>query len=154
MTDRQEILARLRGLHGVSEEGLRAATVVVHDGDPRPKPRPRHGQRRTYSPPELIAAERALATRIRAAVRGIRREGNVAVAAIFYRSTRRKVDGDNLMKLALDAATAAGAWWDDCQITTQAAWVELDPERPRTVLAICDATSTLERRTPRARRQQ
>lgn len=126
MTDRQEILARLRGLHGVSEEGLRAATVVVHDGDPRPKPRPRHGQRRTYSPPELIAAERALATRIRAAVRGIRRESNVA----------------------------AGAWWDDCQITTQAAWVELDPERPRTVLAICDATSTLERRTPRARRQQ
>lgn len=119
--------------------------VIEVLGDPQPKGRPRFGRHRTFTPKATLMAEDKLAWQLKRRLGGQAFLGNVAVAAIFYRRDRRRVDGDNLLKLALDAGTRAGAWIDDCQVTAHAAWVELDAEEPRTVLAIGDATSSLER---------
>jgi hypothetical protein len=71
--------------------------------------------------------------------------GNVALAAIFYRSNRQRIDVDNLLKVVLDAATKAGLWQDDCQVTALMGLVEYDPDRPRTIIAFCDHETTLKR---------
>ena len=66
---------------------------------------------------------------------------------------RRRTDSDNLEKLVMDAATKARVWHDDCQVTAKVVAVELDPVHPRTVVALCPATSSLDRTVgQRARR--
>lgn len=119
-----------------------------HPGDPASKARPRFTSRgnRTYTPTRTLIAQRALAERFQSAMKGRMIEGNVAIAAVFYRPNRQRIDADNLMKLVLDAATAAGVWLDDSQVTAQASVVELDAERPRTLVALGPTTSSLSRR--------
>lgn len=56
---------------------------------------------------------------------------NVYVEATFYRSTKQRIDVDNLMKAVLDAATGI-AWADDSQVTSIKARLHLDKENPRT----------------------
>ena len=122
--------------------------VFVHPGDPASKARPRWSGRgrRTYTPAETVAAENALALRFRSAMRGRDViEGNVAIAAVFYRPNHQRIDADNLMKLVLDSATKAGVWLDDSQVTAQASVVELDADEPRTIIALGPTASTLVR---------
>lgn len=70
--------------------------------------------------------------------------GNVFVVCIFFRSNRQRIDSDNMMKNLLDSATGV-LWVDDCQVTAQLGIIELDPARPRTVLAVGEHQSSMGR---------
>ena len=96
----------------------------------------------TYTPKETRRAESNVAIRLRNARKF---DSNVAVAVRFYRSTRHRVDLDNLVKLLLDGATKARVWRDDCQVTAIAASLHLDEKNPRTVVAFGEHRSTLSR---------
>jgi Holliday junction resolvase RusA-like endonuclease len=122
-------------------------SAFVHAGAPHSKARPRWSPKngRTYTPTETAQAERSLAKRFERSFQGRVLEGNVAIAAVFYRPNHQRIDADNLMKLVLDAGTKAGAWLDDSQITAQACVVEVDAANPRTVIAIGPTASTMNR---------
>jgi len=130
--------------------------VFEHPGQPIPKGRARAfvqtkgrgaGKLGFYSPKDTKDEERALGERFRYELgrKGVRVpiDGNLALVAIFYRSDVREVDEDNLRKLVLDAATRAGVWHDDSQVTGGAVQVELDRERPRTLIALCPHDSSM-----------
>lgn len=117
-----------------------------HPGEPVSKARARRGNRgRWYTPRKSDTAEEALAWRFKQ-VEHAPLEGNVALAAMFYRPNRQRIDTDNLLKLVLDAGTRAEVWRDDDQVTAQAGIVELDAECPRTLIAYCPIESTMVRR--------
>lgn len=125
---------------------MNLASVVVHDGAPVSKARARWSRRTRshYTPETTRNAEAALVLRLRAAmVEPL--TGCVAIVSMFYRPNFQRIDVDNLTKLVMDAATRAGVWTDDCHVSAQASFVELDVKRPRTVIAICPTTSTLDR---------
>lgn len=116
-------------------------------GEPVSKARARWSRksRSFYTPSNTTGQESLLAMHMRSAMGGRVLTGNVAVVAVFYRSDRQRIDADNLMKLALDAGTLAGVWDDDCQVTAQASFVELDREHPRTEIAIAVTGGSLDR---------
>lgn len=117
--------------------------VLTIPGVPYSKSRPRTDMRsrRVYHDPTDVAAERTTAVYLRATVRRPF-TGNVAMACLFFRSTRGVVDTDNLLKHVCDAGnpTAKGLpgvlFWDDCQCTGQAGLLFLDRAEPRTVVAL------------------
>lgn len=116
----------------------------VFGGEPFPKGRPRFGRGgRTYTRDEDVQAEANTAAILASIVKAPYDE-NVGLVGIFYRSTRRRVDGDNLIKHVLDAGNGV-LWHDDSQCTVHAGIVELDREYPRTVLAVCEISSTMTR---------
>lgn len=78
---------------------------------------------------------------------------NLALVAIFYMPDRRRVDGDNLLKLVMDAGTQARVWQDDSQITRKTGDVELDAARPRTLIGVCPTTGSLDRTIPIKKRR-
>jgi Holliday junction resolvase RusA-like endonuclease len=119
----------------------------VHPGPPQSKARPRWSPKngRTYTPTETARAERSLAKRFERSFQGRTLEGNVAIAAVFYRPNHQRIDADNLMKLVLDSATKAGVWLDDSQVTAQASVVEVDADAPRTLIALGPTASTMNR---------
>jgi len=108
-----------------------------------------------YSPKNTVDAERALGETFRYELgrKGLRvpLEGPLALVVFFYRQTLGRVDDDNLRKLVMDAATRAGVWLDDSQVTAGALRLELDRERPRTLIALCPHDSSM-RRTGKAKR--
>jgi Holliday junction resolvase RusA-like endonuclease len=118
-----------------------ALRVIVHDGEPASKARARVVKRHAYTPKKTVAAQRALAYRMA----GHAYRGNVAVACLFYRSNRQRIDVDNLLKLVLDAATDAGLWKDDSQVTAIVATLGHDPEQPRTIVAFAEHDSSMPR---------
>jgi Holliday junction resolvase RusA-like endonuclease len=112
------------------------------------RPRTYHGRRgvRTVTPERTKTAEEHLAWRFRLAMQGRQPfAGNLGMVCVFYRPDRRRIDGDNMLKLVCDAGNLARAWGDDSQITTKLARVELDKARPRTEIAIGPMASTLTR---------
>ena len=116
--------------------------LLVIDGEPPSKARARFTRKgKPYTPRITVEGERKLAARF-AHVESYR--GNVVVGCLFYRSSRQRVDVDNLVKAVLDAATKAGVWKDDSQVTALIAAVELDRDRPRAVVCfaphICSLT--------------
>lgn len=117
--------------------------LVVVDGDPISKARARftrHG--RPYTPSKTIAGEKHIA----AGLSGIKAfRSNVAVACLFYRASRQRIDVDNLLKAVLDAGTRAAIWNDDSQVTAIVGIAEYDRERPRTIICLGEHTSTLTR---------
>lgn len=116
--------------------------VIVHEGDPASKARARVVRGRAYTPRATQVAQEALAWRLR----GIESfTGNVAVACVFHRSNRQRIDVDNLLKLVLDAATQARVWEDDSQVTAVLAVLEHDPDAPRTVVAFAPHESSMGR---------
>lgn len=124
--------------------------ALVHLETPIAKERPRtfHGPRgsRTVTPERTKAAEEHLSWSMRLAMKGrAPLAGNLAMVCVFYRPDRRRIDGDNMLKLVCDAGNLARMWGDDCQITTKLARIELDKERPRTEIAIGPMASTLTR---------
>ena len=115
---------------------------LVFDGPPKSKTRPRVGKRGVYTPSQ--PNEEKLAWFLRSAHQGGPEKGNVAIACVFYRPNRQRIDADNMMKLVMDAATGI-LWDDDDQVTFQCAAVELDRDHPRTVIAYGPHESTLRR---------
>jgi Holliday junction resolvase RusA-like endonuclease len=139
-------LEKLRALIG-RDKDPQDLVCFVHDGDPASKARARWHmkQQRFFTPQKVQDAQAALSWKFRTAVRDTPWTCNVAIVAIFFRPNAQRIDADNLMKLVMDAATKAAIWADDCQVTAQAAFIELDRERPRTIVALCPTTSTLNR---------
>ncbi len=121
------------------------AVTFEHPGVPISKGRPRTGKGQTFTPKRTRDAESSLAWSWKIALRGRKLAGNLGIVCIFYRPDRRVVDGDNLLKLVCDAGNLAGAWADDCQITTKLVRVELDAKRPRTEIAVGHMPSSLAR---------
>lgn len=140
-----------------AEDLLRATQLVVAiggsehhvqtlriSGAPWSKARPRHTRTGvTY----ILPADRAAESRTRRTFAETFTKpltGNVAVAAIFYRPDRQRIDADNLLKHVCDSATGP-VWLDDCQVTAIVGIIELDPDCPRTVIAFAAHDSTLTR---------
>lgn len=121
-----------------------ALTLVVVDGEPRSKARPRFaGNGHVYSDRKQVEHEAKLSWHMKRAVREPMR-GNVAVACIFYRSTLGRIDVDNMVKQVLDAANDI-CWEDDYQVTAVTGIIELDRQNPRTVIALAAHNSTMDR---------
>lgn len=140
-------LARLAGLM-LRAPYLPDTRAFVHVGAPISKGRPRFSakHKRAFTPARTVHAERDLMYAFRVALdRRATLLDTVAIVALFYMPTRRRIDADNLMKLVMDSATAAAVWKDDSQVIAQAALMELDTENPRTVVALCPYTGTLTR---------
>jgi Holliday junction resolvase RusA-like endonuclease len=117
--------------------------IVVIPGEPPSKARPRAQIRHkrtgdayvhTYTPTETIKGEERIAWQLRPL--GQHPAGAIALAAIFYRSTARRVDLDNLQKTLLDAATKAHTWHDDSQVKAIACLLRVDRAHPRIVCAL------------------
>ncbi len=126
--------------------------AFVHTAIPASKARPRfvvpngaRGNARTYTPATTRAAEEHLAWMWRTHLQGKTHDGGLAIACVFYRPNRQRIDADNMTKLVLDAGTKARAWHDDSQIVTIVARIELDAANPRTEIALMPSTSTLGR---------
>ncbi|MFI8976854.1 RusA family crossover junction endodeoxyribonuclease [Nocardia asteroides] len=117
--------------------------VITLPGDPHPKGRPSFGQGRAFTRRVDLDAE-AETARLLAATLPAPLEGNVAIACLFYRRTRRRVDADNLVKHVCDAANGV-LWKDDSQVTAELGVVELDRSNPRTVILLSRHDSTMER---------
>lgn len=125
---------------------------VLYPGEPIPKGRPRHTKGgHTYTPTRTVKAERDLAVAFQEVIHRRPLVGPLAIVTLFFVSTHRRTDADNLGKLVLDAATKAGVWEDDSQVVAHAALLECDPNHPRTVIALTSARSGL-RREPRKER--
>jgi len=150
MTESQDATVALARLAGVLGELPDPSQVVVftHPGTPLPKARARwspktHG---FYTPRTTEAEEQSLAWEFRSALgRRPRFNDTVAIVALFYVASRQRKDVDNLMKLVMDAATKAGVWVDDSQVTVQAAYLLLEPDAPRTVVALAPCIGSLSR---------
>lgn len=144
--DHVVVLEKLRALLGPGVDPDQMWYLVV-DGAPVSKSRARWNRKtgRTYTPAETVQAERALAARFRRVLGNVSLDGSVAIVAIFFRPNFQRIDADNLMKLVMDSATLAKVWSDDCYVTAQASFMEMDRERPRTVIAFCQTESSLDR---------
>lgn len=146
MTDMDHVTSRLRALIGPDQHPDRLI-AFSHPGAPSSKARARMMKAGyMFTPKKTMDAQRDLANHFASL-----RVGeppmveNVAIVAIFYRPNLQRIDGDNLMKLVMDAATQAAIWRDDCQVTAHAALVEFDPIAPRTLVALCPYISSLVR---------
>lgn len=115
------------------------------DGEPIAKSRVRVEKTRHYAEGRTADAELDIAHAIqRGAGPGERFTGNVAVAAVFFRSNRHRVDVDNLLKTVLDGITKSGlVWADDDQVTAVLGVVEYDPTNPRIAVAVANHESTM-----------
>lgn len=115
-------------------------------GEPASKSRPRFGKGgRAYTSAESRAAE----ARTSALLRPWLPEpmtGNVAMACVFYRPNRQRIDVDNMLKHVCDAANGL-LWHDDSQVTALLGIAQYDANNPRTLLAITAHDSTLGRGT-------
>lgn len=113
-------------------------------GPPVPTARARRGRGgHWYTPQRTADAEKAVADACKAVMRGRTYRGPVALAIVFWRPDRRRLDLDNLTKTVMDGATNGDVWDDDSQVVAQVAIVELDAESPRTEIAMCSVESRL-----------
>jgi Holliday junction resolvase RusA-like endonuclease len=138
-------LQKLRGVIG--DQDPQDMVLFIHRAVPCSKARARwhRAQQRFYTPQNVLDAQSELAKNFEAVVPDRPWTCNIAIVAIFFRPNAQRIDADNLMKLVMDAATQAKVWTDDCLVTTQAAFIELDKENPRTVVALCPTVSSLNR---------
>lgn len=86
-------------------------------GEPLPQARPRLGNGVVYTPARTATYRAELVFALLdngAALPNFR--GDVSLRVIFRRSTKRRVDIDNLLKALKDAFTDAAVWEDDSQV--------------------------------------
>lgn len=136
--DRATVLAMLSAIGCTS---MATAAVVLVEGEPRSKARVRFGNGRAYNSKLQKESEQLLGLHMRAVI-AEPVPGNVSVACLFYRSSRQRIDLDNLLKQVLDSGNRI-CWNDDRQVTAIAGSVQLDRDRPRTLIAIGSHDSTL-----------
>ena len=87
-------------------------------GEPVPKKRPRVVKGRTFTPPQTVEYEQAIAWRFKAEYQGQPLEGPLRVWVTVRevdRPVQRQGDLDNYLKSALDALNGL-AWKDDRQV--------------------------------------
>ncbi|MFJ6014532.1 RusA family crossover junction endodeoxyribonuclease [Streptomyces sp. NPDC092952] len=134
---------RARLLASVLAPGVSEYVVLLMEGDPASKARPRFGGGRTYKTAADTAAETATGWALR---RSFRQPwtGNVGLGCVFFRPNRQRIDTDNLVKHVCDAGNGI-AWVDDAQITAEFGVVELDVEHPRTLIVVTRHVSSLDR---------
>lgn len=140
---REQDKERARLLAAALAPGASEVLSLVWGGEPPTKCRPRSGQGRTYKDRADEEAEKQTGWQIRRLFRQPW-TGNLAVGLVFFRSTRRRVDEDNMVKHVFDAGNGIG-WVDDHQITAQYGVVELDRQFPRTLLVVTRHVSSLDR---------
>jgi len=116
---------------------------LVIDGNPKSKMRPKYGNGKVYKTKEQKNNEEYLSVNFRRAFNKPYTK-NVAIGCIFYRSNRQRIDVDNMLKNVMDAANGI-IWLDDSQVTAKIGVLELDVERPRTVIVIGQHDSTMKR---------
>lgn len=134
--DTYRAMALLQSVHAQT-----AMQCVVIEGEPPSKARVRFTSKgRPYTPQRTVDGEKRIASRLKLVGKF---SGNVALVAIFYRSSYQRIDVDNMLKAVLDAGTRAAIWDDDSQVTALLGVVELDRERPRTVIALGAHRTTL-----------
>lgn len=155
--------ARVMGRHGVDGDDRdlrRALQLFVSDaselvtlsipGEPRPKERPRFGKGRVFSSKSQKDDQDRLRGYFAEAFGRWPIGGTVAVACLFYRSSQRHVDIDNLVKQVFDAANGI-IWHDDAQVTACIETLEVDREHPRIALGVvpygCSVVRNLNRST-------
>lgn len=110
-------------------------TFMVIEGEPRSKARPRFsGGGSSYAADKQDAHERLLKHYMRTLMLNPLR-GNVAIACIFYRSSKHRVDVDNLLKQVFDAANGI-LWHDDMQVTACIGILKMDRTFPRTLVIV------------------
>jgi len=107
-------------------------------GNPIPKGRPRviskNGKRWTYTPTTTKQYEnlvKAYAMKARCRPTNL----SVMVEIVFYRSSTRNADLDNLVKSVTDALNGV-AWEDDALIEVMYAKKDYDPKNPRAEIEI------------------
>lgn len=106
--------------------------VLSWEGTPHPQARPKVTRHGTYKPD--AAEQRELRTIIDRQTPEIL-TGSLVMVAVFYLPDLRTRDTDNLVKHVLDSANGV-LFKDDRQVTAQAGYVELDRERPRTIVMV------------------
>jgi Holliday junction resolvase RusA-like endonuclease len=143
----QAIYRQLAVMFGAPLYAADAVMTFAVDLVPVAKERPRLGARgRTFTPERTRNAEQHLAWAFKLARRdGAPLVGNLAMVAVFFRPDKRRIDGDNMLKLVCDAGNMSGVWGDDSQVTTKLARIELDKAHPRTEIAIGPLASSLTR---------
>jgi Holliday junction resolvase RusA-like endonuclease len=127
-----------------------AAIYFEHAGVPVPKERARRASRsrtgfeqitgaapkgRFYTPRKTKNAEQDLAWVMRQHV-PMTLHGPIALVVVFFLPDRRKVDGDNLVKLVKDAGNTAKIWLDDSQVCDLVVRKRVDAAHPRTLIAL------------------
>ncbi len=110
-------------------------TFIFVDGEPRSKARPRFtGAREPYRDDKqrrhALLLKQTMSTMVPERI-----HGNVSIACIFYRSSKMRVDLDNLMKEVFDAANGV-IWRDDMQVTACTGILRMDANHPRTAIAV------------------
>jgi Holliday junction resolvase RusA-like endonuclease len=148
---------RARLLASALAPGVTEYTSLVFEGDPASKARPRFTKEgRVYKTDEDTAAEAATAWHLRRAFRQPW-TGNLALGCVLFRPNRQRIDTDNLIKHICDAGNGIG-WIDDAQFTAKYGVLELDAERPRTIVVVARHVSSLDRsnvaKKPRAARRK
>lgn len=116
--------------------------MLSWEGTPHPQARPRVTKRGTFKPD--AAEQRALGLILRSQV-AEPLEGSLVVACAFFLPDLRTRDTDNLVKHVLDSANGV-LFKDDRQVTAELGYVELDRQRPRTIVMIgADELSSVRR---------
>ncbi len=135
----------------ISGETLSEPILSINfPGDPIAHARPRMGRGgRFYTPEKTRTYRQNLANAIIAEMTGSPYQKGAhdtyALNAVFYRSTRQRIDIDNLIKTVFDAVTQTGFWADDCRVHEVSARIEKASENPRVEFSI----SLLEDRGPK-----
>lgn len=148
--DQDQARARLLAQALAPGASLGEAVVLTISGEPASKARPRFSRTgQTYKTAEDEQAEARTGWQLRRAFRQPW-VGNLAFGAVFFRSSRQRIDVDNLVKHVADAGNGI-AWADDAQITALYAVVELDAQYPRSLIVVTRHVSSLTRgRAPAA----
>lgn len=106
-------------------------------GDPKSKGRPRFTRYgKAYTPKDTKTAELAIAAQA-GDLMPIPYDGPCGVEAVFYCATKRRTDGDNLMKLVLDAMNGV-VFTDDYLVeeVRYRLYRRVEDEEPRTEIYV------------------
>ena len=109
----------------------------VVSGQPVPKQRPCLGGRgQVYTPPKTVQWEQQVGWQCRIAMSHTDPiDGDVSITMCFYRSGRRKVDLDNLVKSVSDGLNGV-AYLDDNQVVELHAYLFKGQDNPRVEVVI------------------
>ena len=100
------VVGRLARLVDMSEKNKNYILIV--DGRPQPKQRPRVTNTHTYTPADTVEAENRILAEWKAAFGGEKLEGDIELDCKFYYKDGRTADLDNLIKLVADGLGGGG----------------------------------------------
>jgi Holliday junction resolvase RusA-like endonuclease len=110
------------------------ATFMMIEGEPRSKARPQSSTGKRYDNSKQHAQASLLKHYMKTCILEPI-QGNVAIVCIFYRSSKTRIDLDNLIKEVCDSANGI-IWRDDMQVTACVGILRMDAKFPRTAIAV------------------